>query len=76
MSAGAEQDLRAGLAALKLQLDDGQIRQLLDYLDLAGDIARQEIEYLACRQHVVAVLLIAFVVPRLFGKSGCDGLGN
>jgi 16S rRNA (guanine527-N7)-methyltransferase len=29
-----EQDLRAGLAALKLDLGDGQVSQLLDYLDL------------------------------------------
>ena len=36
MSANAEKDLRAGLAALKLGLNDGQIRQLLDYLDLIG----------------------------------------
>jgi 16S rRNA (guanine527-N7)-methyltransferase len=36
MSDGAEKDLRAGLAALKLDLNDGQIRQLLDYLDLIG----------------------------------------
>ena len=36
MSAGAEKDLRAGLAALKLDLSDGQIRQLLDYQELIG----------------------------------------
>ncbi len=31
-----EQDLRAGLAALKLELSDVQVGQLLDYLDLIG----------------------------------------
>lgn len=36
MSSGAEADLRAGLKALKLDLAGGQIRQLLDYLDLIG----------------------------------------
>lgn len=36
MSSGAEKDLRAGLAALKLNLNDEQIRQLLDYQDLIG----------------------------------------
>ncbi len=31
-----EQELRAGLAALKLELSDVQVGQLLDYLDLIG----------------------------------------
>lgn len=33
---GAEQDLRAGLRALQLELDDQQVGQLLDYLALIG----------------------------------------
>ena len=36
MSAGAEHDLRVGLAALRLDLGNVQIRQLLDYQDLIG----------------------------------------
>ena len=36
MSAGAEHDLRVGLAVLRLDLDNVQIRQLLDYQDLIG----------------------------------------
>ena len=33
---GAEQDLRAGLLALQLELTDQQVGQLLDYLALIG----------------------------------------
>jgi 16S rRNA (guanine527-N7)-methyltransferase len=33
---GPETELRAGLAALKLELGDGQVKQLLDYLKLIG----------------------------------------
>ena len=33
---GAERDLRAGLNALQLELNDQQVRQLLDYLMLIG----------------------------------------
>jgi 16S rRNA (guanine527-N7)-methyltransferase len=33
---GGEQDLRAGLKALQLDLSDAQVRQLLDYQDLIG----------------------------------------
>ncbi|MEO8022164.1 16S rRNA (guanine(527)-N(7))-methyltransferase RsmG [Polaromonas sp.] len=33
---GGEQDLRAGLKALQLELSDDQVGQLLDYLDLIG----------------------------------------
>lgn len=36
MIAGAESDLRTGLTALRLDLNDHQVRQLLDYLELIG----------------------------------------
>ena len=38
--AGAEQDLRAGLHALQLALNDRQVRQLLDYLAMIGKWTR------------------------------------
>ena len=37
---GAEQDLRAGLHALQLALNDWQVRQLLDYLAMIGKWTR------------------------------------